>query len=46
MPPVGSQEIMCKRLVLVRVFATSWFSVESVRTIGSQVRVWDQLVLN
>ena len=41
MPPVDSQVI-----VLRRVFATSWFSVESVRTFGSQVRVWDPLVLN
>ena len=40
-----SQASVCDQFVLRRVFATSWFSVESVLTIGSQVRVWEQLVL-
>ena len=39
MPPVDSQATMCKQFVLRRIFATSWFSVESVLTVGSQASV-------
>ena len=39
MPPFDSQAIMCEQFVLRQVFATSWFSDESVRTVGSQSSV-------
>ena len=39
MPPVDSQATMCKDFVLRRLFATSCFSVESVRTVGSKASV-------
>ena len=43
MPQVDSQENMLEQFVLGRVFATSLFSVESVRTICTQARVRDPL---
>ena len=44
MPPFDSQATMCEQFVLRQVFATSWFSDESVRTVGSQASVCDQLI--